>query len=167
MKQLVVLVLILLLIGCGSPAKNATSGNNPPPPPQTSSLVGTWTGTVTGTNFTGSGPFSILVCYQGSGCSATSGTSVYVETATVGGFDCGGISPGGSTGSLTVNGQQFSASGSGTTGPGQGSIPWTLLLNGTVASGNQSMSGNVSFSLPPCGTAANPWTGTFSATLQP
>jgi hypothetical protein len=169
MKQLFLLTLIASLIGCGTSSKSSTTPTgNSPPTSQASPLVGSWTGRVTGSNFTGSANWSMLICYQnGLGtCAATSGTSVFLEDETME-FDCGNLAPGAENIALTVNGQNFSGSGSGTTGPGQGSLPWTFSLSGTVASDNQTVSGDFSFSLPPCGTSTNPWTGTFSATLQP
>jgi len=160
-------ILILALIacvgletGCGTPAKQSQAL-------AATSLIGTWSGTFTGTNVSATGPFMLTICdptVGGDPCGG-GGPSVYVKSASVGDFNCDGWgTPSGSTGAITVAGQQFTASGSGSI---NSNTPWTLSLNGTVATGNQSMSGTISFSLPGCGTAANPWTGTFTAALQP
>jgi hypothetical protein len=176
MKRIFALALIVcvgLECGCGSSAKQQQQTNL-----AASSLVGDWTGTLTGTNF-GTTPLNLNIQFCPASYSALCGTSVYLggwdlgedNNWVVGGSNCGEStelyqgSPG-SSGPITINGSQFGVSYSGNTGPGQGNIPVTFSINGTVAADNQSMSGNISFSFPPCGTAANPWTGTFTATLQ-
>lgn len=174
-----ILIVVALIVcgletGCSTPAKQQQQTNL-----AASSLVGDWTGTLTGTNF-GTTPLnlSFYICPANSG---NCGTKVLFlqswilgedENWVVGGSNCGETGEQlwqgtlGSSGPITINGSQLSVSYSGNTGPGQGNIPWTFSINGTVAA-NQSMSGNISFSFPPCGTAVAPWTGTFTATLQP
>jgi hypothetical protein len=175
MKRIFALALIVcvgLECGCGSSAKQQQQTNL-----AASSLVGDWTGTVTGTNFVGTFPITAEFCYEGpegpvgnGGCFNT-GTSVMGFTV-IDGLICWNDTSGQGTlvsnyASLTLMGTQIGLSSA-------ANNDWpSMVLNGTVAPGVQSMSGTVSFSLSgssqgssPCGTAANPWTGTFTATLQ-
>lgn len=174
-----ILIVVALIVcgletGCSTPAKQQQQTNL-----AASSLVGNWTGTFTGTNF-GTTPLNLWFYICPANMEDCGTKVLFLQSWTlgedsnwvVGGSNCGESSQLyqgglGSSGPITMNGSQFSVSYSGNTGLGQGNIPWTFSINGTVAAGNQSMSGNISFSFPPCGTAANPWTGTFTATLQP
>jgi len=171
-----ILIVVALIVcgletGCGTPAKQQQTNL------AASSLVGDWQGTITGAKFSGTTPLNLAIAF----CSASTATSCVDEWElgedmnwVVGGSNCGETNdnpwvgnPDSSGQPFTINGSQFTVSYSSNTGPGFGNIPVTLSINGTVAAGNQSMSGNISFSFPPCGTAANPWTGTFTATAVP
>lgn len=167
---LLTLILATVAVGCGGGTKSSAPGTpgNSTPPPATSNLVGSWVGHITGTNFSGTPPtFVLLICYyDGSGtCVATSGQQVFVESSNID-VDCGGHAAGGFTGPLTVNGTQFSGTGSGSSTQVPGG--WTISINGTQtgAGTGSTISGNISFSSGVCGSAANPWTGTFTATWQ-
>jgi hypothetical protein len=159
---LALIVCVGLECGCGTSKQQST-----PPFPLSNLAETTWDGTLTGTNFVGTDDQLILNfgSLDGSGfCNRdlTAGPICVDPNISTedGGVLCDGTGGGGPTGSLVIAGQQFTGTGSGTSGG-----DWTFAINGTVASGNQ-MSGTISFSNPGCGTAANPWTGTFTATLQ-
>jgi hypothetical protein len=170
MKRIAVIcALACFLTGCGGGTKTATpvTSGNPTPPPTTSNLVGSWSGTITGQNFSGTAQLNMIFCYQNSSgpCEPSNGTLVLESTNIQ--INCGGNAPGNSTSiPLTVNGTQFSGAGSGSDAQVPGG--WTLSISGNEnGSGvGSTMSGNMSFSSGPCGTAANPWTGTFTATWQ-
>jgi hypothetical protein len=152
---ILILILSLGLIGCGN-SKTSSNPSNPSQPGQPGTdITGSWNGTVTGTNFTGSIPFSMVICLQTSGGCQTSGSPV-IESINIE-ENCGGFAVGLPT-SMPINlsGNTFTASGS--------SATTTISLSGTV-SGN-SMSGHMTFSQGPCGSPASPWSGNFSATRQ-
>jgi hypothetical protein len=172
MKRILFAVLALAVcVGCsGSKTSNSQpQSQQPPPPPVGNGLVGIYGGSVTGTNFVGTVPFSMDICYENSSdsCEASAGT-LMIEDGTIF-MNCNGNSGAGVLNTpITVNGNQFSASGSGNDSQ-LGN--WTFSMSGTMSNTTgvpvlgQTISGNVTFSTGVCGSPANPWAGTFSAKL--
>jgi hypothetical protein len=177
MKHIFALALVVcvgLECGCGSSAKQQQQQQNL----TASNILGSWIGTATGTNFVGTFPISVQVCYEGpegpvgnGGCFNT-GTSVmgYMDITHLSCWNdnSGAGSLIGNYAPLTLIGTQIGLSSA-------ANNDWpSMVLSATMAPNNESMSGTVTFyfdpssydseSSGPCGSAANPWTGTFTAT---
>jgi hypothetical protein len=165
MKRIIAVLALGLCVGCGT-QKESTTTANPPPPPAGSNLLGTWKGTVTGTNFTGSADFLLNVCYPGPTGGAeciSSGQAVVIAQILIN-LDCDNNSVGNQTTiPLIVSGNQFSAT---YVGEDNSKEPVTIEISGTENSATNGISGTMTFSDPPCGSAASPWAATFSATLS-
>jgi hypothetical protein len=166
-----VLALATLTVACGggTPASTPT-----PTPTAVPNIRGGWIGTFNGTNFIGAGPFTFdvnpdltwLVSLDGvpdkDGIPTTNVVPCYI----------GNIE----TSQVRLSGSQFSASGGeyGTVvSPLDGStvmLDSHVALTGTVNANNTGISGHFAFSgvtPAPCGSTANPWTGTFTAVPDP
>jgi hypothetical protein len=172
MKRIIAVLALGLCVGCGTQKQSTTTTNPPPPPPPPvgNGLVGAYSGSVTGTNFAGTAGFVMMICYDNSSgpCEASGGT-LTVENATISAPCSANSGAGVPTGiPITINGNQFSASGSGND---EQLGNWTFSINGTMSNTTgipeigQTTSGNVTFSTGSCGSPASPWTATFSAQL--
>jgi hypothetical protein len=155
-KVFAVLAFAVILGGCGGGPKTAAptpsipTPSNPSAPSPNVSIIGDWTGTLVGTNFIGTVPFRFNV------------NSDLTWLVSIGGVYCSVGNTGASV--VKVSGSQFSASGG-----SAGAQPSTVVLSGTITPDNQTISGQIAFSgatPTPCGTAVNPWTGTFVAQKQ-
>jgi hypothetical protein len=153
-KLYAILVFALVLSGCGG-GKIAPNNSTPTPTPTKSSaiLTGNWAATFAGTNYVGTTSLQFNVVTDPATGNLVAGIAVYPPSA-----DCFVGVPG-----LTVTlvGQNFSASGASVNSATN--QPVTASISGIESTDNTTLSGNVSFSAPPCGTAVNPWTGSFVA----
>jgi hypothetical protein len=143
---------ILALLVCGLEIGCSTSKQQQTPSPF---FYGQYTGTMTGTNFTDQ---TLILGFS----SSSTGLTV---SANIGGDTTPTLCDGGGWGGQSVivtSGLSFSGSGSSVSGNS-----WTFSINGTEASGGQSLNGTITFSAAGCGTATDPWTGTFTATAVP